>query len=242
VKNLEILSRSERESAWREMAKQIAHEINNPLTPMKLSVQHLQRSWHDNRENFDEYLEKVSRTLIEQIDNLSFIASEFSYFAKMPKAFNEEINIVDKVRNTLTLFSNTENVDFVFEHESEEIQVFADKEQLSRVFINLIKNAIQSIPDTRQGKVSISLILNGQMVRVSITDNGKGIPEELQGKLFTPSFTTKSSGMGLGLSIVKSIIESFGGNISFKTKVNHGTTFVFELPVQSIIQQETDRQ
>jgi two-component system nitrogen regulation sensor histidine kinase NtrY len=242
VKNLEILSRSERESAWREMAKQIAHEINNPLTPMKLSVQHLQRSWHDNRENFDEYLEKVSRTLIEQIDNLSFIASEFSNFAKMPKAFNEEINIVDKVRNTLTLFSNTENVDFVFEHESEEIQVFADKEQLSRVFINLIKNAIQSIPDTRQGKVSISLILNGQMVRVSITDNGKGIPEELQGKLFTPSFTTKSSGMGLGLSIVKSIIESFGGNISFKTKVNHGTTFVFELPVQSIIQQETDRQ
>jgi nitrogen fixation/metabolism regulation signal transduction histidine kinase len=213
------------------MAKQIAHEIKNPLTPMRLSVQHLLRSWKDNKENFDEYLEKVTRTLIEQIDNLSFIASEFSNFAKMPKAFNEEINIVEKIRSTLTLFANTENVDFIFEHESEHIMVYADKEQLSRVFINLLKNAIQAIPDARQGKVGISLVLNGKMVRVSITDNGKGIPEELQNKLFTPSFTTKSSGMGLGLSIVKNIIESFGGNITFKTKVNHGTTFIFELPV-----------
>ena len=231
VKSVDLLARSERESAWREMAKQVAHEIKNPLTPMKLSVQHLLRSWKDNKENFDEFLDKVTRTLIEQIDNLSFIASEFSNFAKMPKAFNEDINIVDKIRSTLTLFANTDNVDFVFEHESEHILIFADKEQLSRVFINLIKNAIQSIPDTRNGKVGISLVLNGIMVRVSITDNGKGIPEELQDKLFTPSFTTKSSGMGLGLSIVKSIIESFGGNITFKTKVNHGTTFVFELPV-----------
>jgi signal transduction histidine kinase len=231
VKSVDMLARSERESAWREMARQVAHEINNPLTPMKLSVQHLLRSWKDNKENFDEYLEKVTRTLIEQIDNLSFIASEFSNFAKMPKAFNQEINIVDKIRSTLTLFANTDNVDFVFEHESENILVFADKEHLSRVFINLIKNAIQSIPDTRNGKVGISLVLNGKMVRVSITDNGKGIPEDLQSKLFTPSFTTKSSGMGLGLSIVKSIIESFGGNITFKTQVNHGTTFVFELPV-----------
>ena len=231
VKSVDMLARSERESAWREMAKQVAHEIKNPLTPMKLSVQHLQRSWKDNKENFDEYLEKVTRTLIEQIDNLSFIASEFSNFAKMPKAINQEINIVDKIRSTLTLFANTENVDFIFEHESENIAVFADKEQLSRVFINLIKNAIQSIPDTRYGKVGISLVLNGKMVRVSITDNGKGIPEELQSKMFTPSFTTKSSGMGLGLSIVKSIIESFDGHITFNTKVNHGTTFVLELPV-----------
>lgn len=231
AKSMDMLARSERESAWREMAKQIAHEIKNPLTPMKLSVQHLIRSWKDNRENFDEFLDKVTRTLIEQIDNLSFIASEFSNFAKMPKAFNEEINLVDKIRSTLTLFSNTENVDFIFEHESEEILVFADKEQLSRVFINLLKNAIQSVPESRQGKVGISVVLNGEMVRTSITDNGKGIPDELQSKLFTPSFTTKSSGMGLGLSIVKNIIESFGGYITFKTKVNHGTTFIFELPV-----------
>jgi two-component system, NtrC family, nitrogen regulation sensor histidine kinase NtrY len=233
VKSVEMLSRSERESAWREMAKQVAHEIKNPLTPMKLSVQHLLRSWNDNRENFDEFLEKVTRTLIEQIDNLSFIASEFSNFAKMPKAHNEEINIVHKLKTTMNLFTNTENVDFVLEYVSDHICVMADKEQLSRVFINLIKNAIQSIPENRQGKISISLVLNGNWVRISITDNGKGIPDELQGKLFTPSFTTKTSGMGLGLSIVKNIIESFSGNITFKTKVNQGTTFILELPVHN---------
>ena len=235
VKSLEMLTRSERESAWREMAKQIAHEIKNPLTPMKLSVQHLQRSWKDNRENFEEFLDKMTRTLIEQIDNLSFIASEFSNFAKMPKAFNEEINIVESIRSTLTLFANTENIDFVFDHERDEILVFADKEQLSRVFINLIKNAIQSIPESRKGKIVINAVLTGNSVRISLADNGKGIPEELQGKLFTPSFTTKSSGMGLGLSIVKNIIESFSGNITFKTKVNHGTTFQIELPVSGIL-------
>ncbi len=231
VKSVEMLARSERESAWREMAKQVAHEIKNPLTPMKLSVQHLRRTWNDNTENFEEYLDKVTRTLIEQIDNLSFIASEFSNFAKMPKAINEEINVADTIRSALTLFSNTENIDFVFENESDSLVVFADKEQLSRVFINLLKNAIQSISDSRQGRIALSLVLNGNWVRISITDNGKGIPEDIQNKLFTPSFTTKSSGMGLGLSIVKSIIESFGGNITFKTKVNAGTTFLIELPV-----------
>jgi nitrogen fixation/metabolism regulation signal transduction histidine kinase len=231
VKSMEMLARSERETAWREMAKQVAHEIKNPLTPMKLSVQHLQRSWKDNRENFDESLEKVTRTLIEQIDNLSFIASEFSNFAKMPKAFSEEINLIDSIRSTLTLFANTDNIDLVFDHESQFIPVFADREQLSRVFINLIKNAIQSIPENRKGKIVISAVLTGNAVRIGVADNGKGIPEDLQGKLFTPSFTTKSSGMGLGLSIVKNIIESFSGNITFNTKVNHGTTFLIELPV-----------
>jgi two-component system nitrogen regulation sensor histidine kinase NtrY len=231
AKSVNMLARSERESAWREMAKQVAHEINNPLTPMKLSVQHLMRSWQDNRENFDEFLEKVTHTLIEQIDNLSFIASEFSNFAKMPKAYNEVINIVEVVKSTLNLFSNTDNVEFILEHDNDEVFVFADKEQLSRVFINLLKNAIQSIPDSRKGRVGIFLVTIGDAVRISMTDNGKGIPLDLQDKLFTPSFTTKSSGMGLGLSIVKNIIESFDGNITFKTKFNHGTTFVIELPV-----------
>ena len=230
AKSVEMLARSERESAWREMAKQIAHEIKNPLTPMKLSVQHLWRSWKDNREDFDEYLEKVTQTLIEQIDNLSFIASEFSNFAKMPKAINEEINLVDAIKSILQLFENTEDVDFLFDYESKVLPVYADKEQLSRVFINLIKNAIQSIPENRKGRIGINAVLSGGMVRVSISDNGKGIPDELHSKLFTPSFTTKSSGMGLGLTIVKNIIESFDGHITFKTKVNHGTTFLIELP------------
>jgi two-component system, NtrC family, nitrogen regulation sensor histidine kinase NtrY len=236
AKSVEMLARSERESAWREMAKQIAHEIKNPLTPMKLSVQHLWRSWKDNREDFDEYLERVTQTLIEQIDNLSFIASEFSNFAKMPKAINEEINLVDAIKSIIQLFENTEDVEFLFDYESKMLPVYADKEQLSRVFINLIKNAIQSIPENRKGRIGINAVLTAGMVRVSIADNGKGIPDELHSKLFTPSFTTKSSGMGLGLTIVKNIIESFDGHITFKTKVNHGTTFLIELPFHRNIQ------
>jgi len=231
VNSMEKLARSERETAWREMAKQIAHEIKNPLTPMKLSVQHLQRSWNDNRADFDAHLEKVSRTLIEQIDNLSFIASEFSNFAKMPRANNEPVNAIEIIGSALALFDNTENVSFVFGHEQESIFVFADREQLSRVFINLIKNAIQAIPENRPGRVGIDVVLAGDRVRIGISDNGKGIEEEVQSKLFTPSFTTKTSGMGLGLSITKNIIESFGGHITFKTKINHGTTFIIELPV-----------
>ncbi len=231
AKSVEMLSRSEREIAWREMAKQIAHEIKNPLTPMKLSVQHLQRSWKDNRENFDKYLDKFTRTLIEQIDNLSFIASEFSNFAKMPKASSTNINLVKVVRSALSLFSNTENLDIKFKPERDVVQVYADQEQLSRVFINLIKNAIQAVPENRKGKIEIRLKLNGDYVVVSIKDNGKGMSEEIQSKLFTPSFTTKSSGMGLGLSITKNIIESFQGNITFNTEVDTGTTFFVELPV-----------
>lgn len=231
AKSMEMLARSERETAWREMAKQIAHEIKNPLTPMKLSVQHLLRSWNDKREDFGEYVEKVSRTLIEQIDNLSFIASEFSSFAKMPKAYNQEFDLIGSIRSTLLLFSNTENVDFIFHPDQDEVRVFADKEQLSQVFINLIKNAIQSIPENRPGRIEIHTVRNGDQVRILVSDNGKGIPEDVQSKLFTPSFTTKSSGMGLGLSIAKNIIESFGGHISFHTRVHHGTTFTIELPV-----------
>ncbi len=231
AKSVEMLSRSEREIAWREMAKQIAHEIKNPLTPMKLSVQHLQRSWKDNRENFDEYLDKFTRTLIEQIDNLSFIASEFSNFAKMPKASSTNINLVKVVRSALSLFSNVENLDIKFKPERDVVQIYADQEQLSRVFINLIKNAIQAIPENRKGKIEVQLKLHGNRVLVSIKDNGKGMPEEIQSKLFTPSFTTKSSGMGLGLSITKNIIESFQGNITFNTEVDVGTTFFVDFPV-----------
>jgi signal transduction histidine kinase len=148
----------------------------------------------------------------------------------MPKAINEEINLVDAIKSIIQLFENTEDVEFLFDYESKVLPVYADKEQLSRVFINLIKNAIQSIPENRKGRIGINAVLTTGMVRVSIADNGKGIPDELHSKLFTPSFTTKSSGMGLGLTIVKNIIESFDGHITFKTKVNHGTTFLIELP------------
>lgn len=230
-KSVEMLARSERESAWREMAKQIAHEIKNPLTPMKLSVQQLQRAWKDNKADFDKYLERVSRTLVEQIEDLSNIASEFSNFAKMPRAVNEKINLAERIRSTLDLFSDTENIEFTFKCTSEDIYIMADKEQISRVFINLIKNAIQAIPENKKGKINLTLDTRNNNALFTISDNGKGIPEELRNKMFTPNFTTKSSGMGLGLAIVKNIIETCEGSITFDTDIRHGTTFYIEIPL-----------
>ncbi|MBN2274281.1 MAG: GHKL domain-containing protein [Bacteroidales bacterium] len=232
-RSMEMLARSERESAWREMAKQIAHEIKNPLTPMKLSIQQLQRTWQDKTEDFDRHLERITRTLIEQINDLSKIASEFSNFAKMPRAVTERVNLTERLRSTLDLFSNTENVDFSLSCSDENICVMADKEQISRVFINLIKNAIQAIPDKKQGIIKLNLEKTDRKAVFSISDNGRGIPDELMDKMFTPNFTTKSSGMGMGLAIVKNIVETCKGNISFHTDIKQGTTFTVEIPLCS---------
>ena len=204
-KSAELLAKSERESAWREMAKQIAHEIKNPLTPMKLSVQHLQKAWKDKAPNWDEHLGRVSKTLIKQIDTLSAIATGFSNFAQIPKANNEVVDIV--------------------------VNVFADKEQLLQVFNNLIKNAIQAIPDNVEGLIKIELFTSENIVKVKVADNGKGISDELKDKLFTPNFTTKTSGMGLGLTIAKNIVENANGTIWFETEIGKGTTFFVELPI-----------
>jgi signal transduction histidine kinase len=226
------LARSERESAWREMAKQIAHEINNPLTPMKLSIQHLKRAYDNKSERFDMYMEKISRSLVEQIDTLSAIATEFSNFAKMPATQNEMINLIDKINNVVPLFAIDDNkrafrTDF---HGLEHAMICADKEQMSRVFINLFKNALQAIPKDRQAEIHIDVLKINRIIWVRIKDNGTGIPEEMQGKIFRPNFTTKSSGMGVGLSIVRSIIEGAGGSINFKTRQDEGTTFMISLP------------
>jgi two-component system nitrogen regulation sensor histidine kinase NtrY len=230
-RSVEMLAKSERESAWREMAKQIAHEIKNPLTPMKLSVQQLRRAWVDRPEDFNRHLESVSHTLIEQIDNLSSIASEFSNFAKMPRAVSERINLAERIRSTLQLFPSTDHISFSFVCNDENICIMADKEQISRVFINLIKNAVQSIPENKAGKVRMNLEAVNDKAVFTISDNGKGIPDELLDKLFTPNFTTKSSGMGLGLAIAKNIVETCNGTITFQTDIKHGTTFRIEIPL-----------
>lgn len=227
----ELLARSERESAWREMAKQIAHEIKNPLTPMKLNIQYLQRTKGNNKE-YNDYLERVTATLIEQIDNLSDIATEFSNFAKMPIARNQVFVLADQLQKVIDLYETHNRAQIVFDkHALENIEVNADREQLSRAIINLIKNGIQSIPDDRVGKVKITLQRRDHMAVIEVADNGTGIPTELQEKMFSPSFTTKTSGMGLGLSIVKNIVENFAGNIHFETKLNEGTTFFVEIPI-----------
>jgi len=231
------LANSEREYAWREMAKQIAHEIKNPLTPMKLNVQQLYKSWKDKVPGFDKKVEQFTKNQIEYIDNLSSIASAFSSFAKMPGANPGEVNLLDQLKITMELFKDTDNVTFWVQwpHESKVI-VFADKEHLNGVFSNLLKNGIQSIPPDREGLIKVNLDVRGDKVIVSVSDNGNGIPEELQKKLFTPNFTTKSSGMGLGLSIVKRYVESANGRIWFESTANVGSVFYVELPLKYTVE------
>lgn len=226
------LANSEREYAWREMAKQIAHEIKNPLTPMKLNVQLLFKSWKDKAPGFDRLLERFTKNQIEYIDNLSSIASAFSSFAKMPGNNPVELNLLDQIRTTLELFKNTDNVSFSvhWPHETR-VMIFADREHLNSVFANLIKNGIQSIPPGKPGNIKVSLEIQNDKVIVSFSDNGSGIPEDLRGKLFTPNFTTKSSGMGLGLSIAKKYIENANGRIWFESEDDKGSVFIIELPL-----------
>jgi signal transduction histidine kinase len=230
--NVRKLADTERESAWREMAKQIAHEIKNPLTPMKLSVQLLLRSWKDNKEDFDSRMTKVTSVLIEQIDTLSAIASEFSAFAKMPKAQDEEVDLAAKLVTIVQLFENTKDMDISLNlNQIRSVKIIADKEQLSRVFINLIKNGIQAVPEGIRGKIEINLTAYGSRVKVTVKDNGSGIPEDRREKLFIPSFTTKTKGMGMGLAIVKNIINNSGGEIWFESEVGKGTEFFVEFPI-----------
>ena len=227
------LSRSERESAWREMAQQVAHEIKNPLTPMKLSVQHLQRAWNEKSGNLDELFRRISNTMIEQIDTLSNIASEFSNFAKMPRAKNEALRLNEILNSCINLFNDTPRVKIDYHDDNIERTVMADREQLIRAFSNIIKNSIQSIPESRNGKIDITIKTENGFHIISVTDNGMGISESLQSKIFTPNFTTKTSGMGLGLAMVKSTVDAAGGSIRFETKEGEGTTFSVFLPAYS---------
>ena len=234
AESIELLAKTERESAWREMAKQIAHEIKNPLTPMKLSVQFLQRSWQDKDANFETKLGKYTQTLIDQINSLSNIATEFSNFAKMPKAHNEVVDLVVRIENTVNLFINTENLKIETNIDSfDKLLIIADHEQISRVLTNLTKNAIQAIPSEKEGFIQILAEKENKSVLIKVIDNGSGIADNQKEKLFIPSFTTKTSGMGMGLPIVKDIIESANGKIWFETDINKGTTFFVKFPLAS---------
>jgi signal transduction histidine kinase len=233
VRSASLLAQSERESAWREMAKQIAHEIKNPLTPMKLNVQHMQRMIKQEGVDVAAQVEKVSQSIIEQIDSLTFIANEFSDFAKMPKARNRKINLVLKLRNVVNLFENSEGfrIDLNLGGLTE-VYTYGDPEQFQRMIINLVKNGIQAIPDEREKKVSILMEkADEEFVQIAVKDNGKGISGSIQEKMFHPNFTTKSGGMGMGLAISANIIKSMGGEIWYTTGEGEGTTFFVKLPV-----------
>lgn len=199
---------------------------------MKLNVQQLYKSWMDNAPGFDKLLERFTKNQIEYIDNLSSIASAFSSFAKMPGNNPVEVNLLDQIHTTLELFKNTDDVVFSVEwpHESR-VMIFADREHMNSVFANLIKNGIQSIPPGKEGTIKVIVEVKNDKVIVAISDNGSGIPKELQKKLFTPNFTTKSSGMGLGLSIARRYIENAGGRIWFESEAASGSVFYIELPL-----------
>jgi signal transduction histidine kinase len=218
------LSRVEREAAWREMARQIAHEIKNPLTPMKLNIQFLQRALQGGDvDNIRQRFDAIASVLVEQIDHMASIANTFSDFAKVPVTKHEWFNISQVVEHCVRLFAN--NVDWMTTDIQPDILLFGDKEQLNRVVVNLLKNAEQSIPDGRQGEIAITLARENGQILLAIRDNGAGIPEHLRDRVSEPNFTTKSGGMGLGLPISYKIVESMGGAIRFESEKNKGTTF-----------------
>lgn len=226
----EQLARSERETAWREMAKQVAHEIKNPLTPMKLSVQQLLRTYDPQDERSQEKLQKVANSIVEQIDALTRIANEFSNFAKMPRPNESTVDIKEVVRNVIAVFSSEERVEIQLDVCDEDTEIKGDKDQLMRIMNNLIKNSIQAIPQEKTGRINVGIRRESDLVKITVSDNGVGIPEEKIGKIFLPYFTTKSTGTGLGLAMVKQIVENHGGTIDFESKVGEGTTFYIELP------------
>lgn len=226
----ERLAKSERESAWREMARQIAHEIKNPLTPMKLSVQYLQKAWDEKAPDWDMRLQRFTHTIVEQIESLSSIASEFSDFAKMPKSNFEKIEINKIIDHSISLFKDTTPIQFDFKPSVIHI-VYADKEQLLRVFINLINNSIQAILNPEKGHIDISVEAELRHIIIKFTDNGIGIPSDQKHRVFYPNFTTKSGGTGLGLAMVKNIIQNSKGEITFESSEGKGTTFIIRLPV-----------
>lgn len=221
------LAKSEREQAWREMAKQVAHEIKNPLTPMRLTVQNFQRKFNPEDENINSKVDEYSKTLIQQIDTMSSIASAFSNFAKMPAQQNETLNVVKIVKLALDIF----NEDYiVFTADKAEIIAKFDRTQLIRVVTNLVKNGIQAMPQDKTPRIVINVGEDLKDVIITVADNGIGVAEENKDKVFEPKFTTKTSGMGLGLAMVKNIVETYNGKISFASERGKGTTFKVTFP------------
>lgn len=225
------LARSEREDAWREMARQVAHEIKNPLTPMKLQIQYLQRALREGRADVPQMAERVSGTLIEQIDNLSRIATEFSDFARLPEAQPEVLELAPLLQRTADLHRDDARVDISVETPPQPVIVRADHSHLLRALTNLVQNGVQAIPEDRAARVCIRLETGERTAVVRIADNGRGISASERAKIFRPYFTTKSSGTGLGLAMTRQMVEGWGGRIWFESQEGKGTEFFMEIPL-----------
>ncbi|MEO1382992.1 MAG: ATP-binding protein, partial [Bacteroidota bacterium] len=232
----EKLAQTQREVAWRQMARQVAHEIKNPLTPMRLSIQHLTRAWKSESPKLEKMFPRVMNTLIVQIDSLVRIANSFSEFAKMPDPVKTHIRVNEVLLEVVDLYSQSEEAIWLIDIPNEPFWTHADRDQLSRCFNNIIKNGLQAIEEN--GIMHVSMRILKDRARIEIKDNGKGMTEEVQKRVFEPSFSTKTSGMGLGLAIVKKIIENTGGRISFRSEMSVGTTFIIEIPSAQLEQDD----
>lgn len=225
------LIRYEKDLAWKEMAKQVAHEIKNPLTPIKLSVQQLYKAFKDGAKNFDEIFNQAYNMITEQIETLNRIASEFSNFARMPERKLELCMVQDVLDEAIQLFTQYPDIKINKHYGEEKLIVLADRDELRRAFVNIIRNSVQALGYS--GIIEVSTYRVGNKVQIDIVDNGPGIPDEIAQRIFEPNFSTKSDGMGLGLAIVKKTVDDLGGEISFKTKVGSGTKFSIKLNVES---------
>ncbi|MDE3213318.1 MAG: GHKL domain-containing protein [Bacteroidota bacterium] len=229
----QLLAKSEREGAWREMARQVAHEIKNPLTPMKLNLQYLQMAIDNNSPDVKNISLYVSKILLEQIEHLTQIANDFAQFANIGNSKTQKFDLNSVLRNVASLYSTNHRLEINSHLQEGEVMIHADKTQINRLFTNLLQNAVQSVPETRKAIIEIRSQLMGKIVRVSIKDNGNGIPEDLQSKIFIPNFTTKTSGTGLGLAMCKGIVEKLNGRIWFETRVDQWTVFYVELSAET---------
>jgi two-component system, NtrC family, nitrogen regulation sensor histidine kinase NtrY len=220
------LARFERETAWKEMAKQVAHEIKNPLTPMKLSIQQLTTAYKDKSPKFDAIFERVTSTIISQVETLRNIASEFSNFARMPLLNIEKLNLITSIKEALNLFeTEKQKIDFIYFNNV--VNINADNDQLKRTIINIVRNSIQA----GAGKIIIEVIAEDEICKLFINDDGKGIDPGILHRIFDQNFTTKNMGMGLGLSMSKKFIDNIGGKITVEKTSSDGTTFLIVLPV-----------
>ena len=209
------------------MAKQVAHEVKNPLTPMRLSVQSFQRKFDPNDKDILKKVDEYSKTLIQQIDTMSKIAEAFSSFAKMPAQNIEHLDVVEVVEHALDIFPDAA---IKFSSSSKHIKADFDRDQLNRIVTNLVKNAIQAIPENKDPNIEVELSDEAQLIYINVKDNGSGIEATIGEKIFEPKFTTKSSGMGLGLPMIKNIIEAYKGEITYKTTLGEGTIFSVSFP------------
>ena len=222
------LKKAEREAAWRDIARRVAHEIKNPLTPMKLSIQHLESIYKskNGKNDFESILNKTKELIVGEIDKLNRIATEFSRFAKLPVRNYEPIDVNEILKDMVTLYSSVPNILIKGYLNPELPLISADKQEINRVFQNLIKNAIQSVNKT--GNISIKSYNQNGYVFIEIQDDGCGMDDETLEKLFEPNFSTKSTGMGLGLAITKKSLDDMGASINFESKIDFGTKVIIK--------------